>query len=342
MNDFAAVSDLFMEAAIVAYAGALLAYLTEILFASRPDRARAAQAASVGSRSANPAAARTVEVTTGDLLVLAAADEPAGGATPHRWAERANRFGRIGLAVTVVAFGFHLASVITRGLAAGRVPWGNMYEFSTMGALAAVAVFLVALRRYDLRWLGVWVDAAVLVTLGIAVTVLYAEAAPLLPALRSTWLVIHVLAAITGSGLLTVAALVTAMYLLRLRREQRLLAGAEPGRLDAYLARLPTSDALDRVSFRLHAVAFPLWPFAVVAGAIWAQYAWGRYWGWDPKETWSLVTWLIFAGYLHARSTAGWKGRAAAIVALVGYASFLFNYFGVNLLFSGLHAYSGL
>jgi len=271
MNDFAALSDLFMEAAIVAYAGALLAYLTEILFASRPDRALAAQAASARARSLDEmAVARTGVTGTGDLLVLPD-DELTGRATPSPWGERANRFGRIGLAVTVVAFGFHLASVITRGLAAGRVPWGNMYEFSTMGALAAVAVFLVALRRYDLRWLGVWVDAAVLVTLGIAVTVLYAEAAPLLPALRSTWLVIHVLAAITGSGLLTVAALVTAMYLLRLRREKLMLAGAEPGRLDAYLARLPSSDVLDRVSFRLHAVAFPLWTFAVVAGAIWAQ-----------------------------------------------------------------------
>lgn len=335
MNEFAALSNLFMEGALVAYAAAVLAYLAEILLASRPDRVRVA--AGPAAQVAQVAAARTG--AAGGVLVR----EPDEGPTaPDRWPERANRFGRIALAVTVAAFGFHLASVVTRGLAAGRVPWGNMYEFSTMGALAAVAVFFVALRRYDLRWLGVWVDAAVLVTLGVAVTALYTEAGPLLPALRSTWLVIHVFAAITGSGLLTVAALVTAMYLLRLRRERLLLAGAEPGRLDAYLSRLPTSAALDRISFRLHAVAFPLWTFAVVAGAIWAQYAWGRYWGWDPKETWSLVTWLIFAGYLHARSTAGWKGKAAAVVALVGYASFLFNYFGVNLLFSGLHAYSGL
>lgn len=333
MNDFAGLSNLFMEAALVTYAGALLAYLGEILLASRSDRAVAAQLVRAGAEGSG------VAVRTGER-------GPYAGEPPGRWADRANRLGRVGLGVTAVAFGFHLASVLTRGLAAGRVPWGNMYEFSTMGALAAVAVFLVVVRTYELRWLGVWVDAAVLVTLGIAVTVLYAEAAPLLPALRSTWLVIHVLAAITGSGLLTVATIVTVMYLLASGRERRLAdePGADPrgSAFDGYLARLPASELLDRVAFRLYAVAFPVWTFAVVAGAIWAQYAWGRYWGWDPKETWALVTWLIFAGYLHARSTAGWRGRAAAVVALVGYASFLFNYFGVNLLFSGLHAYSGL
>ena len=328
---FAALSNLFMEAALVTYAGALLAYLAEILFASRQDRDRAAELVGAG------AAGRGTST-----LVEAPAHALDGHRAPTRWVDLANRLGRIGLTVTVLAFSFHLASVVTRGLAAGRVPWGNMYEFSTMGALAAVAVFLVVVRVYGLRWLGVWVDAAVLVTLGIAVTVLYAEAAPLLPALRSTWLVIHVFAAITGSGLLTVATIVTVMYLVAHGRESRLAAGAAPKRLDAYAARLPTSTALDKVSFRLYAVAFPVWTFAVVAGAIWAQYAWGRYWGWDPKETWSLVTWLIFAGYFHARSTAGWKGRAAAVVAIIGYLSFLFNYFGVNLLFNGLHAYSGL
>jgi len=132
------------------------------------------------------------------------------------------------------------------------------------------------------------------------------------------------------------------MYLVALGREGRVASGAPLRRVDAYAGRLPSSDLLDKVSFRLYAVAFPVWTFAVVAGAIWAQYAWGRYWGWDPKETWSLITWLIFAGYLHARSTAGWKGRGAAIVAIVGYLSFLFNYFGVNLVFNGLHSYSGL
>lgn len=332
----AALSNLFMEAALVTYAVALVAYLGEILFASRADRAVAAQLVR----------AQLVQMGAGSFAVPADARTGTGttvaDAVPSRWADRANRFGRVGLSVTVLAFGFHLASVLTRGVAAGRVPWGNMYEFSTMGALAAVAVFLVVIRTYDLRWLGIWVDAAVLVTLGIAVTVLYAEAAPLLPALRSTWLVIHVLAAITGSGLLTVAAIVTVMYLVSSGRERRLDSGGVSSRVDGYVARLPAAAVLDKVSFRLYAVAFPIWTFAVVAGAIWAQYAWGRYWGWDPKETWSLVTWLIFAGYLHARSTAGWKGKAAAIVALVGYGSFLFNYFGVNLLFSGLHAYSGL
>jgi len=323
-----------MEAALVTYAAALVAYLAEMLFASRNDDVVASQdALALAGTTAGPPNLQHVPDGTGSASSVGSA---------RRWAGLAERCGRVGLSLTILAFGFHLASVISRGLAAGRVPWGNMYEFSTMGALAVTAVFLVVVRIYDLRWLGIWVDTAVLMTLGIAVTLLYAEAAPLLPALRSTWLVIHVLAAIAGSGLLTVGTIVTVMYLVAAGRERRLESGESARRGDAYLSRLPASDLLDRVAFRLYAVAFPVWTFAVVAGAIWAQYAWGRYWGWDPKETWALITWLIFAGYLHARSTAGWKGRAAAVVGIIGYASFLFNYFGVNLLFSGLHAYSGL
>jgi cytochrome c-type biogenesis protein CcsB len=261
-------------------------------------------------------------VTTAQRPVLG----PSGG-------EKADRLGRIALSLTILAFGLHLAGVLARGMSAGRVPWGNMYEFSVTGALAVTGVFLVLLRRYPIRFLGILVVSTVLLALGLAVTVLYAESAELVPALKSYWLIVHVAAAAISSGIFTIGAALSALYLLRERAETR-------ARLGGWLGRLPAAERLDALAYRMHAFVFPLWTFAVVAGAIWAENAWGRYWGWDPKETWAFITWIVYAGYLHARSTAGWRGRSAAAIALVGYATFLFNYFGINLLVSGFHSYA--
>jgi cytochrome c-type biogenesis protein CcsB len=254
---------------------------------------------------------------------------------PDDRADRADRAGRIGLTLTTLAFALHLAGVVCRGLAVHRVPWGNMYEFSTATALAATGVFLVLTRRYDVRWLGVFVVTPVLLTLGLAVTVLYTDAEQLQPALQSYWLVIHVVAAVTSAGTFTVGAAINGLFLVRDRAERR-------GRADVGLSRrLPTAVVLDRLAYRVHAFVFPLWTFAVIAGAIWAENAWGRYWGWDPKETWAFITWVVYAAYLHARATAGWKGRRAAAIALTGFGCFLFNYFVINLVITGLHSYAG-
>lgn len=246
------------------------------------------------------------------------------------------RAGNIGLALSWLATGLLLVGFVTRGLSADRFPLGNMYEFCLGAALAVAGVFLTASLKQDLRWLGVWVIGAVLLTLGVAVTLLYTESAPLVPALKSWWLVIHVSAAAISGGAFTLSAGLIVAYLIRQRAEDR-------GRTDRGLAaRLPDADRLDALAYRTIAFVFPLWTFAVIAGAIWAENAWGRYWGWDPKETWAFITWVIYAGYLHARSTAGWKGRRAAVLGLIGFASFLINFFGVNLLASGLHSYSGV
>jgi cytochrome c-type biogenesis protein CcsB len=235
--------------------------------------------------------------------------------------------------------------VLTRGLSAGRVPWGNMYEFSTASALAVTGVFLLLLARYDVRWLAVFVVTPVLLTLGLAVTVLYAESAQLQPALQSYWLVIHVVAAVVASGAFTVGAALSVLYIVR-ERAERHGAGAGVGAGMAAgvgaASRLPSSDVLDRIAYRVHAFSFPIWTFAVIAGAIWAENAWSRYWGWDPKETWAFITWVVYAAYLHARATAGWRGTRAAVIALLGFGCFLFNYFGVNIWITGLHSYAGL
>jgi len=258
----------------------------------------------------------------------------------------------------------HALSVVARGFAAGRVPWGNMYEYSSLLALLVVAGYLFVVEGvFKVRLLGGFVLAFSVLTMAIAVMFLYVGPGPLVPALNSYWIKIHVVAAITGSSLFALGCIVTILYLAKDRRERRsaVVAPIMGGSVDLDDAPphfeagadepvggvtrrgiLPPAAVLDRVAYRTIAFAFPIWTFAVIAGAIWAEQAWGRYWGWDPKETWSFITWVIFAGYLHARATSGWRGRRAAVIALVGFASLLVTYYAVNLWIVGLHSYAGV
>ena len=248
---------------------------------------------------------------------------------------RTDRVGRLASAFMVLGFLLLLPGVIFRGVSANRVPWGNMYEFSITGALAFSAAYLFALKKYKLRWLGLPVSLAVLLTLGTAVTLLYRPSAPLMPALKSPWLVIHVSAAIISGGVFLLANCIAATYLVLDRYEQK---GLRP----VWAEKLPSLEALDNLSYRLVALVFPLWTFSVIAGAIWAEAAWGRYWGWDPKETWAFITWVAYAAYLHARVTIGWRGRKAAWLCLLVGSTFLFNYIYINVWGTGRHTYSGL
>ena len=248
---------------------------------------------------------------------------------------RTEKAARIATAMMILGFILLFAGVIARGISAHRVPWGNMYEFSITGALAFTGAYLAALRKYDLRWLGLLVSIAVLLTLGTAVAVLYRPSAPLVPALKSTWLVIHVSAAIISGGVFLLANVIAGAYLYLDSMERK-------GPRAAWAQRLPSLEVLDQLSYRLVAFVFPLWTFAVIAGAIWAESAWGRYWGWDPKETWAFITWVAYAAYLHARVTIGWRGRRAAWLCLFAGSTFLFNYIYVNIYGTGKHTYSGL
>jgi cytochrome c-type biogenesis protein CcsB len=258
----------------------------------------------------------------------------AGSETPAQL-QRVDRFGRMGLSLTVLAWLLSVAGVVLRGVAAHRAPWGNMFEFTTTAMVLVVAGYLILVWRVGVRWLGLPVTLLAAIGNGLAVTVFYVAVAPLVPALHSVWFLIHIVAAATSGAAFNVGGLMSVLYLLKKRAEDR-------GKVRGYLARVPSSQRIDVITYRLHAFAFPLWTFTVAAGAIWAEYAWGRYWGWDPKETWALVTWVIYACYLHARSTAGWRGRRAAVIAIVGLASFWFNFVGINLLVSGLHSYAGV
>ena len=245
------------------------------------------------------------------------------------------RASKAALRLYAIATFFLALGVLTRGISAGRVPWGNMYEFSITGALSFSLVFLIVGRKFDLRWLGLPISILVLLILGTAITLLYRPSAPLVPALRSTWLVVHVSAAILSGGVFLLANTLAATYLWLDRMESK-------GSRNNFARRLPSLETLDQLTYRLVAFVFPLWTFAIVAGAIWAEAAWGRYWGWDPKETWAFITWILYAGYLHARVTAGWKGKKAAWLCLIAGSSFLFNYIYVNVWGTGRHTYSGL
>ena len=248
---------------------------------------------------------------------------------------KTERLGRLGSAFMVIGTLLLLAGVIFRGISANRVPWGNMYEFSITGALAFSMAYLYALKKYQMRWLGLPAAIAILLTLGTAVTLLYRPSAPLVPALKSPWLVIHVSAAIISGGVFLLANFIAATYLILDRYEQK---GARP----IWMQKFPTLESLDNFSYRLIALVFPLWTFSVIAGAIWAEAAWGRYWGWDPKETWAFITWVAYAAYLHARVTVGWRGRKAAWLCLLAGSTFLFNYIYINVWGTGKHTYSGL
>ncbi|HEX6875470.1 MAG TPA: c-type cytochrome biogenesis protein CcsB [Nocardioidaceae bacterium] len=340
--DFASFSNNAIAFASVVYALAFLSHIAEWAF----GRSLPAEAPARTTRSAAQPVAAGVSAGGAASYDAAAGAGVSEGAVDRDGndleakAYNVEKFGRIGVALTIVAALLHLAGLVTRGLGAdpARVPWGNMYEFSVAGAFGVTLMYLVLLRKYSLRWLGVFVTGFAVVVLMLAVLLLYVPAGPLVPALHSYWLVIHVVAAVIGAGAFAVGAMASGLYLVKSRAERRADAPTT-----GYVARLPEASVLDRVAYRVHAFGFPIWTFAaLVAGPIWAEYAWGRYWGWDPKEVWAFITWVVYAAYLHARATAGWKGKGAAIIALVGFGTVLFNFVGINLFGSGLHSYSGL
>ncbi|GAA3512495.1 c-type cytochrome biogenesis protein CcsB [Georgenia daeguensis] len=283
--------------------------------------------------------------------------------------DRRRRAAGIAMSTTWLGFAMHLLGVITRAIAAARVPWANMYEFSILFTLVAMVIFLALQRGRDMRFLGAFVLGPVLLMLGIAVSVLYVRADGVQPALQTYWLVIHVSIATLAVGVFSISATLSALQLLQeraeLRRARTTATAPSPtspapepdgatatatltrnerthGLWGRLLEVVPSSLELERLAFRLNAVGFMMWTFTLIAGAIWAEHAWGRPWGWDAKEVWSFVIWVIYAAYLHARATRGWEGRRAAYLSIAGFVAILANYFLVNLVFNSLHSYSGI
>jgi cytochrome c-type biogenesis protein CcsB len=327
------ISIILVYSAMAVYALAFIAYAIDL-----------ARRSAVAAKAADDAKAASVEASGAE-----AADAAGGGtivaAPPKRAATVA--YGRspslrVAVALTVVAWLLHLAADVTRGLAAGRVPWANMYEFALTGTLIITSVYLLVLvvSKHDLRFLGTFVTGLVLVLLGIATVNFYVSVVPLPPALQSAWLVIHVFVATSAVGFLALGFALSVVQLMQARRES--IAASGKVAKQSFLATLPDSATLENLAYRVIIIGFILWTFTLMAGAIWAEAAWGRYWGWDTKEVWTFIIWVVYAGYIHARATRGWRGSRSAWLAIIGFSTVLFNFTIVNLFFKGLHAYSGL
>lgn len=252
---------------------------------------------------------------------------------------------RIATSLTILAWVLHLASAILHGIEAKRVPWANMYEFALTATAAIVIVFLITQIVVDIRFLGTLITGITLLALGIAKLKYYVPIVPLQPALDSYWLVIHILVAILATGFLTMSFGLSILQLMQQRRETSLIEKAEGSKSSFWFSRIqnvPPAHRLEDIAYRLAIIGFVFWSFTLIAGAIWAERAWGRYWGWDTKEVWTFIIWVLYAGYLHARSTRGWRGARSAWLCIIAYGAVIFNFTIVNVYFKGLHAYSGL
>ena len=320
-GSMAHLSDSLFTTAIATYSLAMVGYTAEYAFGRK-------------GRVAATVPARELVGAGGPGIIE---QPPPVAADKRGFADRAGRFS---FAITVLGLALHVASIAVRALAVDAVPWSNMYEFASVAGLVGVIAFVALLwRAPQIRHLGGFILLPVILVMFLAGTVFYSRAQPLVPALQSYWLAIHVTLVSIAEGALMTSAVLTVLFLVKQRSD------AHPdgtGRLAVLASRLPDATTLDKTAYRVVAFSFPLYTVAVICGAIWAEAAWGRYWGWDPKETWAFIVWVIYAGYLHARATAGWKGRAAAWVNLAGFGAIIFNFVIVNMVISGLHSYAGL
>jgi cytochrome c-type biogenesis protein CcsB len=292
-----------------------------------------------GSAGSGPGAPGSGPAATAYALRLPATAGQ-GGRSRGSWLPT-GAWVRAALALSALGLAAHLIGVTTRGFAVHRVPWGDMYEFVTSVTCVAAIFFLTLMIRYRAYYLGLFVMAPVLLALGLAETVIYTPAGQIAVALQSYWLAIHVTAMTLATGTFVVGAALAVVYLLADRYARRLAAGRQSASVGAFRL-LPAPEVIDRFAYRTVMFAFPIWTFGIMAGAIWADTAWGRYWGWDPTETWAFITWVVYACFLHARATAGWRGRRAAYIQLIGFGCLLFNLLGVSIFITGLHSYAGL
>ena len=364
----ASYSDLFMLIAALVYAAAFIVFALDMANSSKTIRTLEAELA----EEAEVEAAQATVPQRRDQLVGAGVGGPETGtgttAAPVSRTPAARRGGsgtasggpdenlvdddmaylgtarrpaaNVAVALMVIGALLHAFAVIARGVSASRVPWGNMYEFCTTGAVLVSVVYLLFLIRKDIRFLGTFVSGLVVIMMAAATMGFPTPIAHLQPALQSPWIVIHVSIAVLASALFTLTFAMSVLQLIQHRREAKSRAGATPGL--AFMRFVPSALSLENWSYRINAVGFVMWTFTLIAGAIWAEAAWGRYWGWDTKEVWTFVIWVVFAGYLHARATRGWTGERAAWLSIIGYACIVFNFTIVNTYFPGLHSYAGL
>lgn len=329
-------SDLLFGTAITVYVLAMFLFLAAL--------------AGARARKLAPAA----EMVTAGGATVAVDDRAPGridGPAPRR--AKGSRLAAMAYPVVFVGLIAHIASIVLRGVATDRAPWGNMYEFISLTCAACVVAGLVVLRKPEHRPLLSFVLLPVALLMFIGGRWLYTQAAPVVPALKSYWLAVHVSIISISSGVLLVSGVASILYLIKMRWGANASDDADDAAdpltgkgfvagVRRIVAHIPNADALDRLAYKCVVFGFPLFGLGVICGAIWAEAAWGRFWGWDPKETVSFIAWVIYAAYLHARATAGWRNNAAAWINIAGFVALLFNLFIINLVVSGLHSYAGL
>ncbi|GAA1627839.1 c-type cytochrome biogenesis protein CcsB [Leucobacter chromiireducens] len=323
LSELETFSTIALYSAMIVYAIAFVFYAVDLAN-------RSGDAAAASRKTAADVAAAGGGVAT--LTRTAAA--------PTLEKERRSRSLRVGFSLTVLGFILHLAATILRGIGAERVPWANMYEFALTATCSIMLIFLLVQFFVDLRFLGTLVTGMAVLFLGVTKVNFYVPIVPLQPALDSYWLVIHILVAVLAVGFLTLSFGLSVLQLLQTRREAKIAVG-EPGGMN-FLTSIPKATRLEDLSYRLAIIGFVFWTFTLIAGSIWAEAAWSRYWGWDTKEVWTFVIWVLYAGFIHARATRGWRGTRSAWLSIIAYAAVIFNFAIVNVFFKGLHAYSGL
>lgn len=228
-----------------------------------------------------------------------------------------------------IAFVFHTLALITRGIAASRLPMTNQYEFASSFAWGIGLCYLVFLYKFKFNALGIFVSPIIITIIGYA-AMQNKEVKSLMPALQSNWLAIHVSTAIIAYGAFGVACAISLMFVLKDKYQNN----------EFWEINVPSYEKLDMIAYKAVSLGFMFLTFCIITGAIWAEQAWGAYWSWDPKETWALITWIIYAIYLHLRINKGWKGKQAAMFAIVGFICVIFTYIGVNTLLPGIHSYA--
>lgn len=251
-----------------------------------------------------------------------------------------SRAASIGISLTILGALFHLAATVLRGIGAERVPWANMYEFALTATFAAVLIFIAVQFIVDIHFLGALVTGLAVLFLGLTKTNYYVPIVPLQDALDTYWMVIHIAVAVLAVGFFTLSFGLSTLQLLQTRREAK-LASTGVTTLK-FLRGIPDATRLENLAYRVAIIGFVFWTFTLIAGSIWAEASWGRFWGWDVKEVWTFVIWVIYAGYIHARATRGWRGGRSAWLSIIGFAAVIFNFAIVNQFFTGLHSYSGL
>lgn len=242
---------------------------------------------------------------------------------------KSDRTAKLGLALTGAGLLAHLVSLTARSIAAGRWPFANMYEFLSLMTLGIAFATLFAGTRMRMPGAGIFATPLIVVLMAYAFKIQKA-AEPLVAALQSYWLQFHVATAILAYGAFGLSFAMAVMYLIKDR----------PGASDLGVKGLiPELGRLDRLTYGTIAFGFAFQTLVLITGAVWAEEAWGTWWSWDPKETWALITWIVYAFYLHGWTRGSWRGRRGAWLSILGFATVLFTFFGVTYLMEGLHSY---